>query len=283
MKKLLVIFALVLFAVAAMAQERTITRTLTKGVYYDKYTGVAADTLKATNQDTIDIVYYYQSPEYVKKIAVKIRYDIIVGADTTVAASLFGKEFSDDATYVSIIGSSTSSAVTTNNTIQVLTLDPYLTEAQYVTGRVTGGDTINVAHSITPFDFTYRYFRLRLIIQGNDAVGTGIKVDEVEGTLVRAEGEAYPRFSKDNAKYIESVMRVHDRVGTMAELDDETSDAVYTDNIPKLHLLVGKKVWWEFRPYIRTSAGAAAGVDDYKLAIVAAEEKVDAGAEVEED
>ena len=100
-----------------------------------------------------------------------------------------------------------------------------------------------------------------------------IKVDEVEGTLVRSEGKPYPRFSNDNAKYLESVMRVHDRFGTMAELDDETSDAVYTDQIPKLKNLVGKKVWWEFRAYIRTSAGAAAGVDDYRLAIVAKDEE----------
>lgn len=180
MKKLFIFFGLILFAVVAMAQERTVNLTLTTGNYYYKYTGVAADTLKPTNQDTIDVVFYYTSPQYVKKVSVKTRFDIIAGADTTVSTSVYGKEFSDDATYVSVIGASTSSAVTANNTVQILTCDPYLTEAQYITGRITGGDTVNVAHAITPFDFSYRYFRVRYILQGNDAVGTGIKIDEIE-------------------------------------------------------------------------------------------------------
>ena len=184
MKKLFIILSLIALAIVACnpssAQERTVTRTLPTGTYYDVYNGGTSDVLTPTTRDTIDLVYVYQSPEYVTKVAVKIRYDVVVGADTTVAASLFGKEFSDDATYISIIGSSVSSAVAANNTIQVLALDPYIAEAQYITGRVTGGDTINVAHNLTPFDFSYRYYRLRLILQGNDAVGTGVKVDQVE-------------------------------------------------------------------------------------------------------
>jgi len=184
MKKLLIIsllFALAMFACnPGQAQDRTVTTTMSNGTYYAKYTGVAADTLGDVDQDTIDYIFVYQSPQYVTKVAVKIRYDIVVGADTTVAASLFGKEFSDDATYVSVIASTVSGAVTANNTIHTLALDPYATEAQYVTARITGGDTVDVAHNITPFDFCYRYYRLRLIIQGDDAVGTGIKVDEIE-------------------------------------------------------------------------------------------------------
>jgi len=181
MKKLILFLTLVVIAFACnpqetSAQERTISKTLPTGVYYYKYTGVAADTLKATNQDTIDVVFYYMSPQYVTKIAVKTRFDIIVGADTTVSTSVFGKEFSDDATYVSVIGASTSSAVTANNTVQVLVSDPYITEAAYT----FGADSITAAHTHTPFDFTYRYYRVRYILQGNDAVGTGIKIDEIE-------------------------------------------------------------------------------------------------------
>jgi hypothetical protein len=48
---------------------------------------------------------------------------------------------------------------------------------------VTAGDTVNVAHNHTPFDQTYRYYRIRYILQGNDSVGTGIKIDEVEFKL----------------------------------------------------------------------------------------------------
>ena len=188
MKKLIFIFGLL--ALVAMiactpkevtAQERTVTVNdkLPNGVYYAKYTGTAADTLKATNQDTIDVVFYYQSPQYVHKIAVKTRFNIIVGADTTVSTSVFGKEFSDDATYVSVIAAATSSAVTANNTVQILTVDPYFTEAAYT----FGADSVTAAHVITPFDYTYRYYRVRYILQGNDAVGTGIKIDEIEFRL----------------------------------------------------------------------------------------------------
>lgn len=183
MKKIIVLFCLAVFAIAATAQERTVNLTISTGNYYYKYTGTAADNLKPTTQDTIDVVFYYTSPQYVKKIAVKTRFDIIAGADTTVSTSVYGKEFSDDATYVSVIGASTSSAVTANNTVQVLTCDPYWTEAQYVTGRITAGDTVNVAHNITPFDYTYRYYRVRYILSGNDSVGTGIKIDEIEFRL----------------------------------------------------------------------------------------------------
>jgi len=184
MKKIILFLSLITLAFAcgnpSKAQERTISKTMPTGTYYYKYTGVAADTLKATNQDTIDFVITYQSPEYIQKIAVKTRFDIIAGADTTVSTSVYGKEFSDDATYVSVIGATTSSAVTANNTVQILTCDPYTLEAGYVTGRVAAGDTTNVAHNHTPFDFSYRVFRIRYILQGNDSVGTGIKIDEIE-------------------------------------------------------------------------------------------------------
>lgn len=183
MKKIIFVLSLIAVVFAcnpSKAQERTVTRTLATGTYYDKYTGGTSDVLIPTTRDTIDFVYVYQSSEYVTKIAVKIRFDMRTTADTTVLTSLFGKEFSDDGTYVEIVASSASSAVTANNVVDILVSDPYIVEAQYVTGRVTGADTVNVAHNHTPFDVAYRYYRLRLILAGNDSVGTGINVDEVE-------------------------------------------------------------------------------------------------------
>ena len=186
MKKLIFVLGLLaFFAIAcnphqASAQERTVNITVAPGNTYYNYTGSAADTLKATTQDTIDVVFFFRIDQYVQKIAVKTRFDVIAGADTTVSVSVFGKEFYDDATYVEVIAAATSSAVTANNTIQVLTSDPYTVEANYVTGRVQAGDTINVSHNLTPFDKSYRYYRVRYIIKGDDSVGTGILIDDIE-------------------------------------------------------------------------------------------------------
>lgn len=181
MKKIILFLVLTAIAFAcgnpsAYSQERTISKTMTNGVYYYKYTGVAADTLTSTNQDTIDFVLQYQSPQYVKKIAVKTKFDTIAGADTTVAISVFGKEFSDDATYVEVIPSTLSAAVSADGIVKVLTSDPYTVEAAYT----FGADSVTAAHNHTPFDKSYRYYRVRYIIQGNDATGTGIEIDEIE-------------------------------------------------------------------------------------------------------
>lgn len=186
MKKLLFILGMFI-SLLAFSQERTISnKVLNSGETYLKYTGVAADTLKATNQDTIDLIITNYNAGYVEKIAVKSRFDIIVGADTTVAVSVFGKEFDDDATWVEVIASTLTSAVTANNVVQVLSNDPYTTNAGYVgiikqhNSQLTT-DTLTVpAHVYTPFDKSYRYYRIRYIIKGNDSIGTGIKLDEVE-------------------------------------------------------------------------------------------------------
>lgn len=181
MKKLILFLSLIAFAVAcnpsgAKAQERTVNIDVPEGHTYYNYTGSAADTLTATNQDTIDVIFRFRVDEYVLKVAVKTRYDIIVGADTTVALTVAGKEFSDHTTYTDVIASSTSSAVTANNTIQVIVSDPYTVEAAYT----FGADSVTAAHNHTPFDKSYRYYRLRYIIKGNDAVGTGILIDDIE-------------------------------------------------------------------------------------------------------
>lgn len=181
MKKLIFLFALVALFLGATAQERTVNLNTAKpGDTYVSYTGTASDVLIPTTCDTIDVIFWMRYDGYVKKVAVKTRFDMRTTADTTVSVSVFGKEFYDDGTYVEVIAAATSSAVTANNTIQVLTSDPYTVEAQYVTGRITAGDTVNVAHNHTPFDKSYRYYRVRYILSGNDSVGTGVKIDEIE-------------------------------------------------------------------------------------------------------
>lgn len=185
MKKLILFLALVAIAIActpsgATAQERTVNVTVPPGNTYHVYTGTTSDVLIPTTTDTIDVIFWFRVDEYVTKVAVKARYDMRVLADTTVALTVAGKEFYDHTTYTDVIASTVSSAVTSNNVIQVVTLDPYTVEAGYVTGRIALGDTTNVQHNHTPFDISYRYYRCRFILQGNDATGTGVKLDELE-------------------------------------------------------------------------------------------------------
>lgn len=99
-----------------------------------------------------------------------------------------------------------------------------------------------------------------------------VKVDQTSGTLWGSAVEAYPAFSAENAKYLETICMFHFRNGTLDFLSDETSDSVYINELPRLAKLIGKKVFWEFRPYIKTAAGAASGVDSLKLAIVGADD-----------
>lgn len=186
-------------ALGVFAQERTVTKTLGDGKYYYKYTGTAADTLKLTNQDTIDFVFVYTEVEFVKKIAIHIEMDTIGGADSVVNFSLYGKEFEDDGTYVQIIAAANSSAVA-STLHHIITSDYTETTASYLsavpnfnalqdtaTFSTYPADSIkfkafnitNAAQTVTPLDKTYRYYRLRAIYPG-DYTGDGIEIQKVE-------------------------------------------------------------------------------------------------------
>ena len=67
MKKYFALFSIVLFAVVAMAQERTVNVGLKTGVFYIQHAS-AADTLVETNQDTIDFVFENQNREAIEKL-----------------------------------------------------------------------------------------------------------------------------------------------------------------------------------------------------------------------
>ena len=184
MKKYLILLAFCFVALISYSQDKTVSLTIANEGTYIVHSNPGADTLSGT-QDTIDFVFKYKAEGFVKKMAVKIRYDLISGVDTTVHASLFGKEFFDDPTWVSIIASTTSSVVSVNNTMQILTSDYTETTASAVDflqqTLVATKDTLTVAARInTPIDQSYRFYRLRLIVAGDDSVGKGIKVDEVE-------------------------------------------------------------------------------------------------------
>jgi len=221
MKKLLIFLFLAVISLSVFSQERTVTKKMREGYTYYKYSGVAADTLIYTNQDTIDIVFQVGFDERISKIEVKSKFDTIDGADTTVAISVYGKNF-EDGTYAQMIASTLSSAVTTDDVVKVLsgaytethvTAAYNLTEAAY-NGAVSAFDipftnpsagtadtlevpsfnVVNASHlvavaeqttTVTPVDYSYRFIRVRYIIQGDDSVGDGIKLDEVELKLFK--------------------------------------------------------------------------------------------------
>jgi hypothetical protein len=164
MKKLIVILGLILIAGLTFAQERTVNLSMASNATYYKYTGTTSDVLIPTTRDTIDLVFQYTGSAIVKKIILGSRFDMRTTADTTVAISLFGKETADD-TYVQIIASTLSDAVTSNNVVKILSSKP-----------------TNAADSLY-MDIpnkTYRYYRARYILKGNDSVGTGINLDQAE-------------------------------------------------------------------------------------------------------
>jgi hypothetical protein len=112
-----------------------------------------------------------------------------------------------------------------------------------------------------------------------DPASYPIKGKETHGTLTRRAGQSVPTFSKDNAEYLRKTCLHHFQHGTMSELGDESGDAVYIEELPKLLNLVGKKIYWEFRPYVMTAVGAAPGVDEYKLSLVAEDKNEIVGSE----
>ena len=48
-----------------------------------------------------------------------------------------------------------------------------------------GGAVAEQTTTVTPVDYSYRFIRVRYIIQGDDSVGDGIKLDEVELKLFK--------------------------------------------------------------------------------------------------
>lgn len=190
MKKLFILLALIPFFISVIAQERVVNKTgptnaLTELKTMFVYTGVAADVLTPTTTDTIDLVFEYRGTKLIKKITVKSRFDVVLGADTTVSISVFGKEFADDPDYVQVIPATLSAEVLANNTVKVLSSDPYGTNAAFDATLkqivAANNDTISYpVQTFTPFDKTYRFYRVRYIISGDDKVGTGVKLDEVE-------------------------------------------------------------------------------------------------------
>jgi hypothetical protein len=196
MKKIFSLLFLIAICYSISAQERTVDLnsglvdiTVKKNIAYN---GTTSDRLIPTTRDTID--YYVQLSNYgpgpLHFYAV-FTFDTIAGADTTIAITVQEKKFASQ-TYTDIIASSVTSAITAEAQVVKTSLGVISEFTETVAGATdiisavvsTNKDTVTVAaRSITRTPNTliyYKYLKFRLILQGNDNVGTGIRVKRVE-------------------------------------------------------------------------------------------------------
>jgi len=179
MRKLILTIGLIFVVLFAFSQDRTVTKMLDKGATYYKYTGVAADTLGPVDQDTVDVVFQVRVDPLITKVEVKTKFDLVDGADTTVAITVQGKNFADDS-YTDIISSTLSDEINADNTVKVLTAAYSETIASYTSTFAADSTTTYSEQTITPVDYSYRYIKCRYIIQGTSDAGSGVKIDEIE-------------------------------------------------------------------------------------------------------
>lgn len=160
MKKFLgLLFTLAM--IHSISNAQTLTKSmmsLSKSATFYEYTGASADSL-SVNQDTI-IFPFYVNKDYPIAYYGDITMSPISTTDTTATLQVLGKVFSDD--NWSVISTETTSAISTNLKIVFKSI----TNLQ---------DTTDNAQLIK----YYRYLGLRVIIKGNDATGTGAKVNRV--------------------------------------------------------------------------------------------------------
>lgn len=191
MKKLIFFIALFVASLATIAQERTVSvsefsRDPVSGNPYSYYlyNGGSSDQLIPTTRDTIDYVFTV-SKYKPYDVSAMVTLDTIAGADTTATVAILGRNSLNDSW--NAITSTTTSAVTTDGVFTELTtyadyhekatIDTTLTS----TALALAGDSVsyyvtNVVYS----SVMWRYINVRLIISGDDSVGTGISVDSVE-------------------------------------------------------------------------------------------------------
>lgn len=197
MKKIIIFLAMSIMAIVAVGQERTyifnngnaLDLTTTKWIAYN---GTASDYLIPTTRDTIDYVVLVknQTSDPLNFYAV-FTFDTIAGADTTVAISVDYKMFNSQS-YSSLIGSVNTSAISAETLVTKTTLGVTSYETRTTASAVdllrqtiiANNDTITVAQRVQTAQVNpvlyYRYLKFRLIINGNDHTGTGIKVKRLE-------------------------------------------------------------------------------------------------------
>lgn len=165
-------FILILIAFAAFAisygQERTVTKTFTSTNSYYKYTGTSSDIINGSTYDTLTVDIFLDKSQPISAYS-KSTLSLIGTADTTFSCALYGKVFATDE--YTLIDSTIRYG--TADTIAVLktTAKPY--------ARLDSLDSNTDELYFYDYLF-YRYLRFQYIIWGNDATGSGIKLDAIE-------------------------------------------------------------------------------------------------------
>lgn len=164
MKKYLSLIVLVLVAFVVMAQERVVNSSRTTfgtGVSYLNYTAVAADTLKETNQDTIDFIFNNQNHEAIEKIVFNMSLDSLAGNDS-IYYVLSG--FNDLYTGTNTTIASGGILVNQSNELIQISKWFYTNDTTYV-------------------DLSFRGYKLRFIQDGNNDYDGGAKFDYIRAKL----------------------------------------------------------------------------------------------------
>ena len=156
MKKVISILISILFAVVAIAQDKTIAIPIKSGVsnwgtYVDYDT---ADTL-TSNQDTVDFKLEYRMHDRVEKVAYTFALDTIAGADT-LTVQLLGYDFANDGTAATVIAA---------ETVNLASATHYVKSYDYATAAK---------------ELSYRFYRVRLIRTGT---GDGVDINSFEFKL----------------------------------------------------------------------------------------------------
>ncbi len=185
------------FSIAATAQERSVDiggSASPVDLYSTKnipYNGTTSDRLIPTTRDTID--YYVILKDYPKgpiHFYCNFTFDTIAGIDTTIAITVMEKKFASES-YTDVIASATTGVIRKDTAVVKTSLG--LSEFTETTAlaydflqqtTIANKDTLTVAaRSLTRVPNTllyYRYLKFRLILKGNDSVGTGIRVKRIE-------------------------------------------------------------------------------------------------------
>lgn len=161
MKKLVILLVLALVAFVSTAQERTVPITFKTGVSYMYHQGAAADTLKKTNQDTIDFLFTNQNHGAIEKLIFSMSLDTIAGNDS-IYYVLYGLNNSDGAATTIASG---GILVDKSNKIVDISKWYWTNDTTYV-------------------DLSYRFYLLRFIQDGNNDYDGGAKFDYLLGKLV---------------------------------------------------------------------------------------------------
>jgi len=198
MKKYLLLFILSVVTIIATAQERTITLnngnaldlTTTRWIAYNWSSTL--DNFVPTTRDTIDLVVLVKNQSNAPlNFYASLTFAPVTTADTTIAITVQEKMF-ESGTYADLIASALTGAITTTTIVNKTTLGVTVQQTNTTASAVdllrqtviANNDTLTVAARTQTVQANpllyYRYLKFRMILQGNDHTGTGIKLNRFE-------------------------------------------------------------------------------------------------------